>query len=63
VAIICNQILKTKEKKRIFDIPNNNKLKITIKYKFNLIHSSFNPHEDIVQTRDIAVQVIFRHQL
>jgi len=27
------------------------------------MHSSFSQHEDRVETRDIVVQAIFRHQL
>jgi len=34
VAIIHNQMLKTKEKKGIFDIPNNNKLQIQSHIQF-----------------------------
>jgi len=34
VAIIYEQMLKTKEKKRIFDIPNNNKLQIQSNIQF-----------------------------
>jgi len=60
VAIIYKQMLKTKEKK-IFDITHNSKLQITINCKFSLIYNSFGQHQDIVQSRDIVVQVIFRH--
>ena len=43
-------MLKTK-KKRIFDIPNNNKLHITINCKFSLIYNSFSQHEDSADQR------------
>ena len=43
-------MLKTKEK-GIFDIPNSNKLQITINCKFSLIYNSFSQHEDSTDQR------------
>jgi len=50
-------MLKTKEKKE-YSIHQ-----ITTDCKFSLIYSSFSQHEDTVQTRNVTVQVIIRHQL
>jgi len=50
-------MLKTKEK-IIFDIPNDNKLQITINCKFSLIYNIDLANMKTVQTRDIVVQVI-----